>query len=80
MVNDDDDDEDDPKTVLLDEGADDTDGYDASSSALGKALGPRWNPQKLEDEANKNTNTLLQGIDGQRKAVGVMSKMLAALP
>eukprot|EP00928_Gymnodinium_smaydae_P078654 TRINITY_DN62760_c0_g1_i1.p3 TRINITY_DN62760_c0_g1~~TRINITY_DN62760_c0_g1_i1.p3 ORF type:complete len:136 (+),score=34.10 TRINITY_DN62760_c0_g1_i1:68-475(+) len=49
----------------------------ASAEALSAALGPRWNGMKLEAEANKKTNALLEGIRGHR---GLSSSFMAALP
>ena len=77
----DDDDDDVPagtKTALLDTGTDD--GYDASASELAAALGPRWQPQELEQNADASTNALLKGIAGQKSAVDVMTRMLRAMP
>merc|ERR1719359_2722627 len=74
-------DDDDPagtKAALLDTGVDD--GYDASASELAAALGPRWQPNELEKNADEASATLLKGIDGQKGAVDVMTRMLKAMP
>merc|ERR1719183_2124284 len=67
MVNEEDDDDGNKGAALLDEGEDTDEDYDASSSQLA---------QELEKNANKETNALLEGIGGQGKAIGVMTKML----
>ena len=40
-------------------------------SELAAALGPRWQPNELEKNADEASATLLKGIDGQKGAVDV---------
>mmetsp|Transcript_29184 Transcript_29184/g.73701 ORF Transcript_29184/g.73701 Transcript_29184/m.73701 type:complete len:145 (+) Transcript_29184:115-549(+) len=49
------------------EGAEEKDPYiQEAEEGLSAALGPRWNAQKLENEADQNTQELLRGIRGGR--------------
>mmetsp|Transcript_59648 Transcript_59648/g.118195 ORF Transcript_59648/g.118195 Transcript_59648/m.118195 type:complete len:144 (+) Transcript_59648:84-515(+) len=43
--------------------------------SLSAALGPRWTAQKLEDDADRNTQALLRGISGP-KATGAIHSMM----
>merc|ERR1719264_1909938 len=49
-----------------------------AEEGLSKALGPRWTAQKLEDDADRNTQALLRGISGP-KATGAIHRMMHGL-
>merc|ERR1719473_395282 len=49
-----------------------------ATQGLSSALGPRWDSQKLEEDANANTRALLQGI-GSPKRLGAISQMMGAM-
>lgn len=85
MMDDDDDDDDVEKRVAretsagLIQTAGAEDAYlEESEGSLSAALGPRWDAQKLEVDANKNTKALLRGISGGR-AMKSIKGMLSAM-
>merc|ERR1719510_1187650 len=49
-----------------------------AEDGLSVALGPRWTAQKLEDDADHNTQALLRGISGP-KATGAIHRMMSGI-
>eukprot|EP00413_Alexandrium_margalefii_P015296 CAMPEP_0204532436 /NCGR_PEP_ID=MMETSP0661-20131031/11720_1 /ASSEMBLY_ACC=CAM_ASM_000606 /TAXON_ID=109239 /ORGANISM="Alexandrium margalefi, Strain AMGDE01CS-322" /LENGTH=141 /DNA_ID=CAMNT_0051538675 /DNA_START=76 /DNA_END=501 /DNA_ORIENTATION=+ len=49
-----------------------------AEAGLSAALGPKWDAQALEDDANRKTSALLRGISGP-KAMHAINRMMGAL-
>ena len=44
-----------------------------SSRELSAALGKRWNPQKLDQDADRSTQALLRGIAGHHASISAVA-------
>eukprot|EP00933_Yihiella_yeosuensis_P084713 TRINITY_DN99336_c0_g1_i1.p1 TRINITY_DN99336_c0_g1~~TRINITY_DN99336_c0_g1_i1.p1 ORF type:complete len:121 (-),score=38.47 TRINITY_DN99336_c0_g1_i1:86-448(-) len=63
-----------------DDGTDDGDPYmQEAADGLSRALGPRWNKDYIEADANRKTAVLMKGIGGQENALKGVNQMMGAL-
>eukprot|EP00933_Yihiella_yeosuensis_P072701 TRINITY_DN81189_c0_g1_i1.p1 TRINITY_DN81189_c0_g1~~TRINITY_DN81189_c0_g1_i1.p1 ORF type:complete len:126 (+),score=24.25 TRINITY_DN81189_c0_g1_i1:96-473(+) len=50
-----------------------------AAEGLSRALGPRWNKDYIEKDANRKTSVLMNGISGQENALRGLNNMMRAM-